>query len=243
MNKEYVYNNGKITIIDELGKKKNEEYYENIDEVLVLENVIETMENEIKKLEEECKKNEKNKTNKLFCLVPILGSGIISLIAPLLIMPTLTNESITSLINDPFYSNYILTLTSIIFPIGITIGTTLSIFEYLEYQKEIKKNAGIVSKLDYLKKEIIIKREQLKVLQNNKFIENKKNETRIVKVNDINDLKKLKDEMDQYYELGYNIDKYYKYYDKGNLDDNLPKYVDVNYAKEYIKQKKLVKKK
>ena len=41
MNKEYVYVNGKVTIIDDKKEKRQEEYYDNLDKVLVKENVIE----------------------------------------------------------------------------------------------------------------------------------------------------------------------------------------------------------
>lgn len=48
--------------------------------------------------------------------------------------------------------------------------------------------------------------------------------------------------MEQYYELGYNMNKYSRYYEKGKLLNKLPENMDGNLAQEYIKQKKLVKK-
>lgn len=135
MNKEYIYNDGKVTIIDELGKMKTEEYYDNIDKVLTEENAIEIMEKEIEKIKNEWKKYETNKKDKLLLLVPLLGGGIISLIAPLLIITTITNQNIVSLANDAFYSNYILSLTSMVLPFGLTFGGIMSAMEYIQYKK------------------------------------------------------------------------------------------------------------
>ncbi len=43
MNKGYVYKDGKVLIIDENGKQKETEYYDNLDEILIKENLIEEM--------------------------------------------------------------------------------------------------------------------------------------------------------------------------------------------------------
>ena len=43
MNKGYVYKDGKVLIIDENVKQKETEYYDNLDEILIKENLIEEM--------------------------------------------------------------------------------------------------------------------------------------------------------------------------------------------------------
>ena len=55
MNKEYTYINGKVIISDENGNKTQSEYYDNLDEVLVKENIIETMEDKIEELKKSSK--------------------------------------------------------------------------------------------------------------------------------------------------------------------------------------------
>ena len=56
MNKECIYINGNVLVEDENGRKKEMEYSDNIEEVLLQENLIEAMENESKKLTEEKEK-------------------------------------------------------------------------------------------------------------------------------------------------------------------------------------------
>ena len=55
MNKEYVYVDGKVVIEDEKGNKKIDNYTDNLDEVLIQENLIESLEQIIEKLEYEKK--------------------------------------------------------------------------------------------------------------------------------------------------------------------------------------------
>lgn len=243
MNTKYIYTDGKVTIMDEKGNTKSTEYYDNIDRVLVEENVIEAMENETERLKNEWKKYENGKSDKLLWLVPLLGVSIISLIGPLLVISMFTGQGKFSLVNDAFYSAYVLSITGIIFPAGLIFGAMLSTMEYLQYKINIKDESGIVSKLDYLKEQIVIEKEKLKILKDNKNSENENVSARIVKVDDGEELQKLNSELDQYYELGYNLNKYYHYYKNGKLQDNLPDNFDVNLAYNYIKKKKLVRKK
>lgn len=53
MNKEYTYIDGKVIISYENGKKTPVDYYDNLDEILIQENLIETIENKILLLEKE----------------------------------------------------------------------------------------------------------------------------------------------------------------------------------------------
>lgn len=48
MNSSYTYINGKAIIFDENGNQVPINYYNNLDDVLVQENVVETIENKIK---------------------------------------------------------------------------------------------------------------------------------------------------------------------------------------------------
>lgn len=245
MNKEYVYTDGKVTIIDEKGEKRQIEYSDNIDEVLIKENVIEQMEKQINELENKSKQYEKSKSNKLFCLVPLLGTIIASLIGPLLTVSMLTGRSLTSLILDSVYSSYILSLTTMVFPFGLFIGTTLSIAGYIQYRNGQKEAQGINSELDYLKVQLEKEKKALIVLENDKSNNNQNRETRIVKVNDIEELKKIRKDLAKYYELGYNVNKYNRYNKQGKLANILPNDIDINLAKEYLEEKGrvLVKKK
>lgn len=60
MNKEYTYIDGKVIISDENDNKTQSDYYDNLDEVLAQENLIETMEEKIQVLEKEIQLYKKN---------------------------------------------------------------------------------------------------------------------------------------------------------------------------------------
>ena len=59
MNKNYIYNNGTVTVIDENGNVRPVEYSDNLEEILIQENLIEEMENEFKELEKVDKKTKR----------------------------------------------------------------------------------------------------------------------------------------------------------------------------------------
>ena len=241
MNKKYVYVNGKVTIIDDTGDKRQEDYYDNIDMVLVKENVIERIYKQIDELEIKEEQYKKSRGNKLFCLIPLLGVSIASLLGPLLAMSMITGENLTSLVLDSGYSDYILSITLKIFPIGLFFGTIMTVFEYVQHHKWIKEEKGISSQLDYLREQLEIEKDNLKVLQNDKNKIKEEKLAKIVKVNDIEELKRMRSELEQYYELGYNSDKYYRYYKNGELVDKLPSNINIDLANKYIKRKKLTK--
>ena len=70
--------------------------------------------------------------------------------------------------------------------------------------------------------------------------DNEDKEFRVVKVDDKKQLQTLKQYLNFYYDLGYNEEKYFKYYQQGKLDDKLRKrYNDtgVEAAKEYLEEK------
>ena len=242
MNKEYIYDNGRVTIIDDKGKKRDDEYYDNLDEVLIKENVIERMEKQIDELKIKKQQYEKGKTNKLFCLLPLLGGIVLSLIGPLLSVAMLSGQSVISLASDAVYIDFILSITGVVLPFGLFLGAVISTLEYLQYRQGMKKVKGIDSQIDYLQEQSKNEREQLNLLQDNKSKEKDDAKTGIVKVIDFEELRQLKRMLEQYYELGYNMNKYARYYMHGELENKLPSNIDTDLALDYIKRKKLVKK-
>ena len=69
---------------------------------------------------------------------------------------------------------------------------------------------------------------------------NENQDFRVVKVNDLEILKIFKSWLNLYYDLGYNGEKYYKYYQQEKLDAKLGKhYTDfgIEIAKEYLEEK------
>ena len=68
MNKEYTYIDGKVIISDENDNKTQSDYYDNLDEVLAQENLIETMEEKIQVLEKKIQLYKKITKNVIFLL-------------------------------------------------------------------------------------------------------------------------------------------------------------------------------
>ena len=66
MNQGYTYKEGKAIVKTDKGIKEPIEYYDNLDEVLLQENLIETMENNILSLEKESENYKKNNRKHYF---------------------------------------------------------------------------------------------------------------------------------------------------------------------------------
>ena len=102
MNKEYVDINGNIVVEDEKGNKSPIEYRDNLDEVLVQENIIETMQMEKQELEQKRANFHKNeKSNKQYNLFPF----VIGLIGPIVAIAILSQFGIFDL--EPFCNIFI----------------------------------------------------------------------------------------------------------------------------------------
>ena len=224
MNKEYTYIDGKVIISDENGKKTPVDYYDNLDEVLIQENLIETIENKISILEKESEDYKKYNYKHyipfflLMALMTIVG-------LPVLFFDCLENTAV-----------YISITSAVILP---STGF-MELDRYKKYKDCLKKEKGINSELEFLKQQIIEEKEKLVELKSKKTRTNENQEFRVVEVNDLERLKIFKEWLNLYYDLGYNGEKYYKYYQQGKLDVKLGKhYTDlgIETAKKYLEEK------
>ena len=119
---------------------------------------------------------------------------------------------------------------------------------YRQHKDNLKKENGINSELEFLKKQIIEEREHLIELKQEKKESEENKEFRVVQVDDLERLKAVKSWLHLYYDLGYDVEKYYGYYKKGKLDTKLSKHYNekgIEVAKKYLEEKgpTLVKKK
>lgn len=122
----------------------------------------------------------------------------------------------------------------------IPLGLAIELFMYSQYKDSIKKEKGINSQLAFLKQQIEKERDELKRLKQDKSKANESTEFRTVKVDDLQQLKVLRDYLNLYFDLGYNGAKYYQYYQQGQLDKKLQKYYSntgIQIAKEYLEEK------
>ena len=241
MNKEYISLDGKVIVKDEKGARKLLEYYDNLDEVLVQENLIETINDTISYLEKEIEDYKKyNKDHYIPILLPL--GALMTTIGPPAMNYCLGNtdvyvssiDTIFGTMNEAVF--YGLMYSALLLPIVSLIEYDI----YSNHKKSLKKEKGINSQLEFLKKIIISEKEKLVKLKKEKTTDKENKEFRIVEVDDIEKLKLLKSWLKLVYDLGYNSKKYYKYYLQGKLDDKLGKYytdAGIKVAKEYLEEK------
>ena len=238
MNKEYTYIDGQVIISDENGKKTPVDYYDNLDEILIQENLIETIENKISLLEKES--NAYKKYNAKHYIPFFLLMGLMTIVGvPVLFSHCVENPTgyISTSIGEVNQNLFIFTAFS-----AITLPFTgfMELDRYTKYKDCLKREKGINSELEFLKQQIIVEKERLVELKSKKTRTNENQDFRVVKVNDLEILKIFKSWLNLYYDLGYNGEKYYKYYQQGKLDAKLGKhYTDfgIEIAKEYLEEK------
>ena len=188
MNKNYVYIDGMIEVTDELGNSKIIDYSDNIDEILVKENLIEQMKLEYIKRKKEQKHN-KNISFKLLkrSLLTLLMIPVFLIVLPLIL-------GIIKLTSLPIFGSILV----------IGIPTYLGFFLIYEYTKTNKINKGLDSQISFLKENINIETENLEKL---KIVKSKKDEQVTVsvskRVDDIQELRNLRDDLVVYYNRGY----------------------------------------
>ena len=246
MNKEYIYIDGKAIVVDETGSKNPIEYYENISEVLVKENLIETMENKIKELLKEKKLLENNKKPLLFDLIPSIMLFILPYILPTILIKLLIGAN--PLIDSIFGFIKLGTLTSIVTgPLMNILGILFLSDTFLRRKESVKEINAINSELEFLENNLENEKQIIEDLKKNKNKPNKVDGYEVVKVDSEKELSDLKELSNLYYNCGYNEKKYYEYLKKGILAKKLEKkYTDKGIEKieEYLEEKgpQLVKK-
>lgn len=243
MNKAYNFINDKAIVIDENGNCTQTEYYDNLHNVLVEENLIETIEKEIENL-----KDQKTNINSSKSIKKYIPLASILVFLTILILPMFIGGN-SIFINSIFGKVNLLSFTKIFLgTFFIPIALTYDYMIYSAINQKIKTSTSIDYKIDYLNKKLVEERQKLDELKNNKINTEKDSTLKFAKVNDVEKLKQLKHYLELYGYLGYDTKKLYKYLEKGNLEKKLSKYCDnedIELAKIFLEEKgpKLVKKK
>lgn len=214
MNKEYVYKDGKALLIDENDNQQVIDYYDNLDEVLSVECLIEEMEEHEKELEKEFSELEKSlKFSKIIKVLRILFLIVIIGIIASLSLPVGKNLYVLG------------SVEKVLIAFGISFftvpGILLSIVSYIQEIEDLKNYNGKKMQLDNLRKELVKQKEYLAELKKDKVNSKKTDEFYLKKVNDKEKLKYLRELLSFYYNLGYDEERYFRYYQKGKLDDKL----------------------
>lgn len=216
---KYIYHKGDILIYDENNTLTEREYCDNIDDILVQKNKIEEIEKQISKYEERLKSLNYVKKKRYIprCFLSIV------ILFPILLKLLLYFISF----GDSFAKRV---LFEISYGFSIFIGGILELTDYGKYKNSIFTKQSYITSLDFLYKQLKLEKEKLKTLEQNNTRIKENYETRVVKVNDIKELKRLRRMIDLYCNIGFNIDIYNKYYSNNNLEDKL----DGEYSEEEI---------
>lgn len=253
MNKEYFYINDQVIVEDRYRNKRMVDNCDNLEELLIQENVIETIENKIQDLKKE---NKRFKTNKKRVILPFIR-GIIMVIVISAVFPMtlycVGGGAGDVIINTIFGSMKFSTFMTIIGPvIGTYVGGFYFSLDYRDYKQEHQEQNGIINTIEFLQKDLEIEKEKYEELQKNKNNVNEKTEVKkfkVVQINDTERLQELTDRIALYHDCGYNGKKYYKYYQKHcELPKKILKMYDdeeQDFIEEYLEEKgpQLVKRK
>lgn len=239
MNKECVYVDEKIVVSDENGNNRIIENSDKINEILVQENVVEAIEEKTLELKE---KLIQNKVSKHFIPENFLTAICGLIISDLLFKYVFKVNILTDLIIGPF--NAIFLMGGIIIP----AFSLLDVFKYFDYKQMKKEKQGDILEYNYLSKKLEQEKSKLEELKKEQVIIGDPQEFKVEKVDDFERLKELRNKLSLYNRLGYNMNKYYRYYQAGKLEKKLSRQYDessISEIKEYFETKdsSLVKKK
>lgn len=241
MNKEYIYKDGKALVIDDNNNQKTVDYYDNLDEVLVQEDLIEAMEEEIKKLEKETSQYKKD--SKLSRFLWVWNPFLIFTFGPLIMFPLLSNFfGINDLVNTSLFGtiNSGTYLGLISAPLFAIPGSLMTMAIHFKEKGLEQKQKGKETQLEYLKRNLVEQKENLEELKSDKTNSKEVEGFYVSKVDNIEALKKLRNFLSFYYDLGYNEEKYFRYYQKGKLDNYLGKFVNdvgIQFANQHFEEK------
>mgnify|MGYP003296466541 CR=1 FL=1 len=212
MNKEYIISSEDKVVVETDKGLVVTDNCDNIGRKLVQENLLEIIENEIGKLQKEIISTEENKNSHKRATI----TGPLSIIGGILAISIMFGLGATSFEAVMFMFKWFS-----FFSIPIVV---VEIFEHRsKYKKFLKKEKGLISKLNYLEKTFEIEKGKLKELSKEKekadIIESEMN--KVKRVNDKKVLQDLKNELSLYYNCGYYEDMYRAYYETGVLREKL----------------------
>ena len=240
MNKEYFYINEKLIIEDEKLVKKVVEYSDNFEEILIQENLIETMEKKSQELEKKLNANKENNKPYIPYIVP---AALFAILIAKPVMGTVFGIDTTMMIDTIFGTmNFLTPILGLTAVLVLPLTIVMEILSYSQYRINKKSRRSDVAEYEYLQKELEIQKVKLEELKKDKTKDNEFNEEfKVGKVDDLEVLNKLRNWLILYSNLGYNTEKYYRLHQKGKLEEKLKRdgYTEFacECAKEFIEEK------
>lgn len=246
MNKEYLYIDGKCVIYDQNGaileddgKIALRQYSDKLDEILIQENMIEALEDELVETEHEIEKRKKLvKSNKNTMWFDVIAFGSMPLAIQYLLRFVLGKEVLMDVMTNGDIVNTILKV--LIISLTTIFGGAFLLSNYNSYKYNKKKLDGNESKKEAIEKTLDKEKQKLEELNKTQKSSKLEEEMSSRKVNYLNRLRKLRNDLDAYYGCGYNKQKYERYLKSGKLEKKLSrKYTleEIKLIKEYLQQK------
>lgn len=254
MNKEYTYLDGKVIVEDEIGKKRVTEYSDKLDEILVKENLIEVMEDNLSEVDKKIQDyNNQLKENKKGIFSPLMQAVIMTAFIPLflkLLIGDIASMSL-GLPGSAFLEIFgNMSLSAFVTIVSGVLSTLLcgmfTLYNYSNYKELKRKLKGLGSKKKELEENLVIEKQKLNELQENRQSKVESGQFIVRKVDDKEILERLKAHLRLYYDCGYNEDVYSKRYMNGTLHKKLRKYyteTGIEKIESYLEEKGIVKKK
>lgn len=223
MNKEFIYVNGKCVIEDEERNRRVEYYTDKTEEILVTENVIETLEIDLEDNIDDLERCEKR--------VKSYRKDIIFNICTFLSMPVVIQLLFRELVGpnsfEIMFPNSMLLpgfikifFSSMILFFGSTFVST-SINDSIRNKRKIE---ALKSEKKAIEKSLVEEKEYLQQLHNTKNNVVVEEEFFEKNVDDLETLRNIRSYIELYYDCGYNRHKYGRYLQNGKLESKLSKY-------------------
>ena len=122
---------------------------------------------------------------------------------------------------------------------SITVASDIFLYAVYSYLKDKRISAAVEYK--YLSDEIEKEEQKLEELKQIKTKQKEPSNTEVHKVNDLEALNNLKNKLEFYRNLGYNLREYYILHKAGQLDEHLSNEghskADIEIIKEYVEEK------
>lgn len=211
MNKEVVIKDCVACVINHTGEERVVSLVNNLDEVLIKENVIEIMEKVMVELEYCSSRFKKGKIGDIaYVQSPISSTILIPIITMYLgtgSLDGLVDTKFGMMEKDRFLALFIAAFT----PVALSISKKW----YKEYIEEKRCENGRLLAIYHLKKNLIKEKEKLIALKEcGKEIRCEDKRYSLC----LDSIDNLQDNINLYYELGYNINEYYEYFkENGHL--------------------------
>lgn len=223
MNKNYVYKDGLALIIDEDGNQRTVEYYDNLDKVLVEEDLIEAIEKKISRLEKATAGFEKS-SKKISSWFPFITGTLVPIISIPLLEIVFKGGPTETLLGLSQMTWLCIGMT----PLFSLMGAIMSLEWRRQDKERINIQKGKEIELEYLRKELVEHKQYVEELKRDKTNSKKIDEFYIAPVDNVQSLRKLDTFLEFCHDLGYNEDKYFRYYQKGKLDDKIREFSNEN---------------